>query len=347
MSRYAESYDFDKLQGPGDSRPTALQIIRDEKRENAFVGKVAIITGCSSGIGPPTAEALVATGATVYCTARNVASAKEALGPALLNTGRVHVLFMDHTDLSTVKAASDEIHRRESAVSILINNAGVMTVPTRTETKDGFELQIGTNHFAHFYFFCLLRDLLEAGSTPEFASRVVNVSSAAHRIGHLHLDDLQLAKEGAYTPEAGYAASKRANIYMANEIDRKYGSTARDKGVIHGYSVMPGGIRTPLQRYMVEYFEEALKVPFVVRYMRSPEQGAATSIFAAVAHELEGKGGVYLENCALGVELPGPHETLDMADATAYGYAPGAFDSVKEAALWTESLKLVGLPQDF
>lgn len=344
MSRYAAAHVLANLKGPGDARPTALDIIRDEKRVNDLVGKVAVVTGCSSGIGPPTAEALLATGATLYCTARDVNKAKEALGPALLDSGRVHVLFMDHTDLATVKAAADEIRSREPAISLLINNAGVMMVPTRTETKDGFEMQIGTNHFAHFYLFCLLRDRLEAGSTPEFASRVVNVASSGHRWGQLDLDDLQLAKEGAYTPPQGYAASKVANIYMANAIDRKYGYGASK--TIHGYSLMPGGIRTPLQRHVEEYIEMQLQRPGMANYMKSPEQGAATTIFAAVARELEGKGGIYLDCCAEAPGLPANHDKIGAGNID-YGYAPWAFDSVKEEALWTKSLKLVGLPEDF
>lgn len=342
MSRYAAAHVITDLQGPGDARPTALDIVRDEKRENDFAGKVAVITGCSSGIGPPTAEALLATGATLYCTARDVEKAKEALGPALIDSGRVHVLFMDHTDLSTVKAAADEIRSRETAISLLINNAGVMMVPTRTETKDGFEMQIGTNHFAHFYLFCSLRDRLEAGSTSEFASRVVNVASSGHRWGQLDLDDLQLAREGAYSPPAGYAASKVSNIYMANQIDRLYGS--RSSKAIHGYSLMPGGIVTPLQRHVQAYVEAELKKPATARYMKSPEQGAATTIFAAVARELEGKGGVYLENCTIAP----PFVADDSGDSSiAYGYAAWAFDPIKEKALWEKSLKLVGLPEDF
>ncbi|CAK7246089.1 MAG: hypothetical protein STHCBS139747_007711 [Sporothrix thermara] len=342
MSRYATFYDPSVRKGPGDARPTALDIIRDEKRENEFTGKVAVVTGCSSGIGPPTAEALFATGATLYCTARDVEKAKKALGPAMMESGRVHVLYMDHTDLATVKAASDELHRQVSAISILINSAGIMTVPTRQETKDGFEMQIGTNHFAHFYLFCLLRDLLEAGSTPEFASRVVNVSSSGHRWGSIHLDDLQLAKEGVYTPSEGYANSKIANIYMANALDRKYGGRATK--AIHGYSVMPGVIRSGLQQYM-ENADEVFKMPAVHSYSRSPEQGAATSIFAAVARELEGKGGVYLEDCAIAPAI----DIVDNSPAgqLAVGFAPWAYDPPKEDLLWTESLKLVGLPEDF
>ncbi|CAK7567334.1 MAG: hypothetical protein SEPTF4163_005297 [Sporothrix epigloea] len=341
MSRYAAVHANDALNGPGDARPTALDIIRDEKRENDLVGKVAVVTGCSSGLGPPTIVALLATGATVYCTARDIEKAKEALGPKLVDSGRVHILYMDHTDLATIKSAADELHRQVSAVSILINNAGVMTVPARTETKDGFELQIGTNHFAHFYFFCLLRDLLEAGSTPEFASRVVNVSSSGHRWGSIHLDDLQLAREGVYTPPEGYANSKIANIYMANALDRKYGT--RTAKAIHGYSLMPGIIRTSLQRHVSSHIEQQLRKPHIQRAMKSPEQGAATSIFAAVARELEGRGGVYLENCAVAP----PHDASAVNPDIAAGYAPWAFDPPNEEKLWTESLKLVGLPADY
>ncbi|CAK7271828.1 hypothetical protein SEPCBS57363_004822 [Sporothrix epigloea] len=340
MSRYAAVHANDALNGPGDARPTALDIIQDENRVNDLAGKVAVVSGCSSGLGPPTTEALLATGATVYCTARDIEKAKEALGPKLVDSGRVHILHMDHTDLATIKSAADELHRRVSAISILINNAGVMTVPTRAETKDGFELQIGTNHFAHFYFFCLVRNLLEAGSTPEFACRVVNVSSSGHRWGSIHLDDLQLAKEGVYTPTEGYANSKIANIFMANALDRKYGN--RTAKVIHGYSLMPGIIRTSLLRHASSDMEEQFRKPHIQRSLKSPEQGAATSIFAAVARELEGKGGVYLENCAVAP----PYDASVVNPDIAAGYAPWAFDPPKEEKLWTESLKLVGLPSD-
>ncbi|OAA57383.1 NAD(P)-binding domain protein [Niveomyces insectorum RCEF 264] len=348
MSRYAEASKLENVNGPGDARPTALQIIHDEQREGDFVGKVAVVTGASSGIGPPTIGALLATGATVYGTARDVPKATAAIDALNLSAearSRAHVVYMDHTKLATVKAAADAIKRASPAINILINSAGVMMVPTRTLTEDGFEVQMGTNHLAHFYLFCQLRDALAAGSTPSFASRVVNVTSAAHRwLDNLDPDDLQLAKPGAYTPQFAYAASKTANIHMANAVDRKYGGRAQ--GAIHGYTAMPGGIRSPLQRYL-ENYDAIMEDPVMARFFKSPEQGAATSVFAAVARELEGKGGLYLDNCmVLTKVIPPDHKDVGHARLVS-GYAPWAFNPEREDALWQASLKAVGLPEDF
>lgn len=338
VSRYFEAHKHENLKGPGDSRPTAIQIIKDEKREGDLSGKVIIITGCSSGIGPATAEALVATGATIYCAVRDLEKGKSALG-SLLDNGKVHLLHLDLTSLASVKAFAEEIKKRESKVNILINNAGVMAIPTRTVTSDGFETQIGTNHFAHFYLFCQLRDLLLAGSTPDFQSRVINLSSSGHRVSPAKLDDINLEK--GYNPWEAYGSSKTASIHMANQIERLYGSRG-----IHGYSVMPGGIITPLQKHIQEDIEWAKKDQRTSNWMKSPEQGSATTVFAAVARELEGKGGVYLENCQVAPPIP---RILDESgyDRLEYGHSAWAYDQEREEKLWKLSLELVGLPADF
>ena len=122
--RYAEAHQFENLGGPGDGRPTGLQIIRDEGLEGAWPDKVCLVTGVSSGMGPSTVRALAATGATVYGTARNLPRARDELGD-LLPTGRVHLLFMDQTDLASVRACAAEFKARSDKLHILINNAGV------------------------------------------------------------------------------------------------------------------------------------------------------------------------------------------------------------------------------
>ncbi len=239
--------------------------------------------------------------------------------------------------MASVKAFADEIKKRESKINILVNNAGVMLIPTRTTTADGFETQIGTNHFAHFYLFQQLKDLLLAGSTPELQSRVINVSSSGHRWATAQLDDLNLEKN--YHPAVGYGSSKTANIHMANHIERLFGSRG-----IHGYSLTPGGIATGLQKHIQEEME-ALKDDEEVRnFLRSVEQGAATTVFAAVARELEGKGGVYLENCQVAPLAP---QGLDEAGngRLAHGYREWAYDPAAEEKLWKLSLEAVGLKE--
>ncbi|KAH8899354.1 putative oxidoreductase,short chain dehydrogenase [Thozetella sp. PMI_491] len=336
MSRYFECHKLEKVQGPGDSRPTALQILKDEGREGSFGDKVVVITGTSSGIGINTAQAMAATGATVYCSARDVSKGRAALG-SLLDNPKVHLLEADLAHLASVKAFADEIKKRETKVNILINNAGVMLTPTRITTKDGFEMQIGTNHFGHFYLFCQLKELLLAGSTTAFQSRVVNVSSSAHRYAPVQLDDINLEK--AYDPAVGYGSSKNANIHMANQIERLYGPQG-----IHGYSLMPGGIATGLQVHIQEEMDAAAQHPLFKRYIKSADQGAATTVFAAVAHELEGRGGVYLEDCQ--VAPPAPQGLDETGDGRAVaGYREWAFDPVVEEKLWKLSLEMVGVKE--
>lgn len=338
MSRYAKAHHKDNYNGPGDARPTGLQIIRDEDRRDDLSDKVVVITGCSSGIGISTAIAMAATGATIYCAARDLDKAKKALGD-LYESPKVHLLHVDLTSLASVKAFADEVKDREKKVNVLINNAGVMYVPERVTTKDGFEMQIGTNHFAHFYLFCQLRDHLLAGSTPEFNSRVVNLSSMGHRASPVVLDDINLEKN--YNPFIGYSQSKTANIQMANHLDRLYGSRG-----IHGYSLSPGGIATDLQKHVKEMMEAALEDAKFSKFMKSIDQGCATTVWAAVARELEGKGGLYLEDCSVAQKVA---EDLDEAGDGRIepGYAKWAYDAESEEKLWKLSLEAVGMPADF
>lgn len=345
--RYTHLHDPAVTAGAGDARPTGLQILHDENRfDGSLKDKVVIVTGCASGIGVPTVEAMAAAGAIVYGGVRgaSIYRARDALSSVLQDPktkDKVHLLEVDLTSLASVKAFADEIKKREQTVNILINNAGVMAVPKREVTQDGFELQFGTNHLAHFYLFMCLKDRLLAGAkaSPDLASRVVCVSSSGHRASPVVLDDVNLEAEGRYAPWIAYGNSKTANIWMANQLDRLYGA----KG-IHAYSVHPGGIWTPLQRYVEEEIAGLKSDKTVIRYMKSPEQGCATSIWAATARAFEGKGGVFCEDC----EVIGPTPT-DPAPANpqiAPGYGPHAYDPEGEERLWKISLELVGLTGD-
>ena len=330
--RYADRNRWEALNGPGDSRVTGCEVIQDEKLENAWPDKVVLITGVSSGIGVETVRVIFSTGATVFGTARNLDKAREALGPSLLDSGRVHLVPMDQTDLSSVRACADQVRSLSGGrLNIIINNAGVMNTP-ESRSKDGFELQFATNHLSHFLLFYLLKDLLLASSTPRFHSRVVSVSSAAHRYSPLKLDNINF--DGAYNGWLAYGSSKTANIYKTNQIERLYGSQG-----LHGYSVHPGAFTSPnLQKYSQEEVKVFLGDPRLQKYLTSLEQACATSVFGAVSGDLEGKGGLYLEGASVTVH-PCPAD----GDGAEYGYGSWAFDQENENALWELSKKMAGV----
>jgi len=319
--------------GPGDARPTALQIIQDNNMAGALKGKTILITGVSSGIGIDTAIALAETGADLFLAARNLKKAEEALKDVLAQAGkngrgRAELLEMDMNSLDSVRKAAAEFRTKSSGLSILVCNAGIMAVPQLEKTADGFESQFGTNHLAHFLLFWKLKDLLLASSTKEFNSRVVAVSSSGHRAGEVQFGDYGFEKT-PYSPWGGYGQSKTANIYMANEIERRYGS----KG-LHANSLMPGGIMTGLQVHVPKEVKEGWKH---MKGMKSTEQGAATTVLAAIGKDWEGVGGKYLDNCQ---EAP---EIVKSSGATMEpGYAAYAMDQAKAAMLWEDSLVMVG-----
>ena len=203
------------------------------------------------------------------------------------------------------------------------------------KTEDGFETQFGTNHVAHFLLFQLLKPSLLSSSTPEFPSRVVSVASFGHRVGPVRFHDYNFEKE-AYDPWLSYGQAKTANIYFANELERRYGS----KG-LHATSNHPGGISTGLQIH-APGMEEAMKIPEVAAYMKSTEQGAATSVYAALSEEWKNKGGRYMSDC----QATGPFKGTDPMAVGDDGYATWAYDEAAEKRLWSESLKMVGLEDD-
>jgi NAD(P)-dependent dehydrogenase (short-subunit alcohol dehydrogenase family) len=211
-SRYAESWI--KPKGPGDARPTALQIVKDERREGDLQGKAILITGCSSGLGIETARALKVTGATLFLTARNLEKARAALGD-ILDGPNVSLVELDLASLASVRRCAAEVQAKSKTLNILINNAGVRLAP-RGRTRDGFETQWGVNHVAHFLLFALLRPLLLASSTADFCSRVVAVASTAHRTARIDLADLDMDARG-YDAVTAYGQSKLANVLRGRD----------------------------------------------------------------------------------------------------------------------------------
>lgn len=326
-SRYATA--FASPHGPGDARPTALDIIRDDGLEGQLKDKVMLVTGCSSGLGIETARALSATGARVFCTARSIKKGQDALS-GILEPGRVELLQLELDSLESVRRCASEFLSRSKTLNVLVCNAGIM-MPPYAKTVDGFESQFATNHLGHFLLFNLLKDALLAGSSSSFNSRVVMVSSMGHRGGGIQFDDINL--ETSYTPNKGYAQSKTANIYMANEIDRRYGPDG-----IHALSLHPGGIATGLQVHIDSKLREQwASNRELMKGTVSAAQGAATQVLAAVGKEFEGKGAKYLEQCSESGPVKAEYTLSDR------GYETWAFDEEKEQKLWTESLKMVRL----
>ncbi|KAL8826229.1 MAG: hypothetical protein Q9170_007480 [Blastenia crenularia] len=332
QSRYAAAHE--NLAGPGDARPTWSDILRDEGLEGKLSDKVVLITGCSAGIGIETAKAMASTGARVLCTVRNTKKGEDALAD-ILKPGQVELVMMDMNSLESVRTAAKEVLSKTQTLDIIINNAGIMAVPSLVKTVDGFESQFGTNHLAHFLLFQLLKPTLIASSTPAMQSRVICLSSSGHRAGPVQIGNYNFEK-GSYSSWGAYGSSKTANIYMANEIERRYGS----KGV-HGLSVMPGGIMTGLQGHVPDSVKASWDEDVEIKnYMKSPAQGAATSVYAALSKEWEGRGGKYLEDCA---EAP---PVAPDGGSTAIGYAPHAYNVEDARQLWVDSCKMVGAPDD-
>ena len=184
--------------------------------------RVAVITGANTGLGYETAAALAEHGAHVVLAVRNLDKGKDAVARITASSPQADVALqeLDLTSLESVRAAAKQLRSEYDRIDLLINNAGVMWTPKST-TKDGFELQFGTNHLGHFAFTGLLLDRL----LPVEGSRVVTVSSIGHRLrADIHFDDLQW--ERSYSRVGAYGQSKLANLLFTYELQRRLARTA-------------------------------------------------------------------------------------------------------------------------
>jgi NAD(P)-dependent dehydrogenase (short-subunit alcohol dehydrogenase family) len=180
-------------------------------------GRIAVITGATSGIGYEAAKALAAAGASVIIASRNGQKGAQVLAEIRGTYPGSDVSFepLDLSDLSSVADCASRIAGSVPHIDLVINNAGVMAIPTRYETVDGFEMQLGANYLGHFAFTMHLMPKVLAAPSP----RVVTVSSLAHRSGKIHFDDLQLQK--GYTPWKAYSQSKLATLLFSLELERR------------------------------------------------------------------------------------------------------------------------------
>jgi NAD(P)-dependent dehydrogenase (short-subunit alcohol dehydrogenase family) len=203
-------------------------------------GRVAVITGANTGLGYETALALAAHGAHVVLAVRNLDKGKDAISRIVAQSPQADVALqeLDLTSLASTRAAAEQLRANHDRIDLLVNNAGVMYTPKST-TKDGFELQFGTNHLGHFAFTGLLLDRL----LPVAGSRIVTISSIGHRIiADIHFDDLQW--ERSYNRVAAYGQSKLSNLLFTYELQRRLAS----HGTTIAAAAHPGGSSTELAR---------------------------------------------------------------------------------------------------
>lgn len=294
-------------------------------------GRLIVITGANSGTGFEAARVLAAKGAEVVIAARNARKAEAAMARIRRETPSATLRF-EELDLSrqvSVRAAADRINAEGRPIDVLINNAGVMALPTRQVSEDGWELQLATNYLGHFALTGLILPLLKAGR-----ARTVQLSSIAHRDGRIHLDDLQVE---AYRPWKAYAQSKLAMLMFALELDRR--SRANGWGLT-SVAAHPGYARTaliengpltgrPVSRLGMKLIYRPLIEPLI---SHSASDGALPILMAATAPDVE-PGGYY--GATRLNELKGP--------AGKVGMRPWAKDAAVAARLWEASETLTGV----
>ncbi|GIH22262.1 oxidoreductase [Acrocarpospora phusangensis] len=307
-----------RITTPFDAKSTAADVLDGVD----LTGRRAIVTGGASGIGIETARALSAAGADVTLAVRDQEAgrrvAKEIAGQT---GGAVAVASLELTDRGSIDAFTGGW---EGPLHILVNNAGIMALPEPRRTPEGWELQFATNHLGHFRLALGLHDALAAAG----GARIVSVSSSAHRMSPVVFDDIHFAHR-PYDGWSAYGQSKTANVLFAVEAGRRWAGDG-----ITANSLMPGGIRTGLQRHLGDTLPPDLQELFDTYDWKTPEQGAATSVLLAASPLLDGVTGRYFEDC---------DEAAATADPTAgEGVRTYALDPEAATRLWEVSLDMVG-----
>jgi NAD(P)-dependent dehydrogenase (short-subunit alcohol dehydrogenase family) len=301
-------------------------------------GKRILVTGVSAGLGVETARSLAAHGANVIGAARDLAKAETATAQirkdAAANGGSFELVELDLASLASVRKCADQLLRKGEPFDVIIANAGIMGTPF-TYTVDHFERQFGTNHLGHFLLVNKIAPLLRKGG------RLINLSSAGHRMSNVDLDDPNFEKT-PYEPFVAYGRSKTANILFAVAFDQRH----RERGV-RAAAVHPGVIQTELARdvdpsaleNLIKQINDQLlaegKGPF--KWKTIP-QGAATSVWAGVVAPAEEIGGRYCENCHVGQIVPDEVTITGVSE----GVRAYALDPQRAEALWKKSEEMVG-----
>ncbi|MFD5827085.1 SDR family NAD(P)-dependent oxidoreductase [Lentzea sp. NPDC060358] len=304
----------ERITTPFGFETTALEVVEGID----LSGRRAVVTGGASGIGVETVRALAAAGAEVTIAARDVEAGRRVAAELSAATGSEKILVapLELTSQESVKAFA---RAWDGPLHLLVNNAGVMAAPL-TRTPEGWELQFATNHFGHFTLTLGLFDALRAEG-----ARVVNVSSAGHLSSPVVFEDIHFERR-EYDRWQAYGQSKTANVLFGVEAGRRWAS----EGITMN-ALMPGVILTALQRHITqEELAERRRLRGGDRPLRlkSPEQGAATTLVLAVSPLVEGRSGLYFEDC---------EEALPHAEGMTNGLAAHAADPEAAAQLWKVS----------
>eukprot|EP01117_Protostelium_nocturnum_P016046 TRINITY_DN6280_c0_g1_i2.p1 TRINITY_DN6280_c0_g1~~TRINITY_DN6280_c0_g1_i2.p1 ORF type:complete len:290 (+),score=69.22 TRINITY_DN6280_c0_g1_i2:22-870(+) len=246
-------------------------------------GKVVIITGSNTGIGYVAAREIAKKGAHVFLACRDAEKTAKAMENIKKESGNSNIesIPLDLSSLQSVREFADKFKEKNLPLDILINNAGIMALPERSETKDGFEMQIGVNHLGHFLLTNLLLENLKKGTE----SRVVNVSSEGHKLANLDLEDLQL--KSGYGAWRAYGNSKLANILFTKELQKRCEGTN-----VSAFAVHPGIVKTELGRNMNSFYGFFFRL-----FGKSPDRGALTTLHCALDNKaLDHKGGYFADS---------------------------------------------------
>jgi NAD(P)-dependent dehydrogenase (short-subunit alcohol dehydrogenase family) len=343
------NYNSQVYDSPMASRDFSYESTTDDVLKGLDLsGRHFLVTGSSGGLGLETCRSLAAKGASVVMAARDAAknNAARKLIRETVTDADLEPLTVDLGSLSSTREAAQKFLATGRPLHGLILNAGIMATPL-TRTEDGFESQFGVDHLGHFSLaWHLLPRLVE--SAP---ARVVILSSAGHRMGDVDLDDVNFERR-PYEPLLAYGAAKTCNVLHAVALDHLF----KDRGVC-AFAVHPGGIHTELGRYMTpevitslmqrisesssprtsqEKIEDA---PRAAGFQwKTIPQGAATTVWAATAPELEGRGGQYCEDCAVSPVL-GSSPSAESVNGV--GVLARAMDLERAMALWDLSMDLI------
>ena len=273
----------DRITTPFNAESTAAEVIAGID----LAGRRAIVTGGASGIGIETARALAGAGAEVTLAVRNPEAGERSAADIIHSTGNKQV-FVAPLDLADQASVAALVAGWDGPLHILVNNAGIMAAPLM-RTPQGWEMQFATNHLGHFALATgLYRALAAAGG-----ARIASVSSSAHHRSPVVFEDIHF-EHRPYEPWSAYGQSKTANVLFAVEASKRWAGDG-----ITANALMPGGIRTNLQRYVSEEDLERMRTAAGGTDLKwkTPEQGAATSILVATSPLLDRVGGRYFEDC--------------------------------------------------
>jgi NAD(P)-dependent dehydrogenase (short-subunit alcohol dehydrogenase family) len=287
-----------------------------------LTGRRAIVTGGASGIGMETARTLASAGAMVTLAVRNMAAGERVAAEIAAGTGNraVDVTALELADIRSVTAFAAAWR---GPLHILINNAGIMALPELHRTREGWELQFATNHMGHFALTVGLHQAL----TDAGGARIVSVSSNAHRLSPIVFDDIHF-QHRRYDPWLAYGQSKTANVLFAVEAAERWACDG-----ITANALMPGAIRTNLQRHQPANMFPEIQAIFDNTRWITPQQGAATSVLLAASPLVQGITGCYFEACNEAEITCDPHAHT--------GVRPHAVDKRDAVRLWEVSSALI------